>query len=117
MRRRIRLTGRRQLSKSTVKVALTELGGKPLVTMTVAQADAFKPFPADAKVSLRLVENKRVEVLDFGTIGELRSSCEVQSPGLVAPSCQLRVADSGMGRKGLLLASTDNWTIKGDDQK
>lgn len=117
MRRRIRLTGRRQLGKSAVKVALTELGGKPLLTMTIVQPDAFKHFPPEARVSLRLVENKRVEIVDLGTIGRIRTSRELQSRGLVAPSCQLRIADPGTGARGLLLASTDNWTLTGDDEK
>lgn len=116
MRRRIRLTGRRQLSKSAVRVVLSELSGKALLTMTVTDSDAFKAFPIEAKVSLRLVENKRVEVVDLGTIGKLRTSRDLQSRGFVAPSCQLRIADPGTRAKGLLLASTDNWTLRGDDQ-
>jgi hypothetical protein len=117
MRRRIRLTGRRELKKSVVKVGLSELGGRPILTMTIAQPEALKPFPAEAKVSLRLIENKRVEVVELGTIGKLRTSQELRSRDFIAPSCQLRIADSGFGTKGLLLASTDNWTLRGDDEK
>ena len=117
MRRRIKLTGRRELKKSAVKVALSELGGKRLLTMTIAQPEAFKPFPAEAKVSLRLIENKRVEVVDLGTVGKLSSVRELKESHFVAPSCQLRVADPGLGTKGLLLASTDNWTLRGDDER
>jgi len=117
MRRRIRLTGRRQLSKSAVKVALSELGGDPLVVVTVAQPDAFKPFPPDAKVSLRLVENKGVEIVDLGTAAKLHTSRKLQSRELTAPSCQLRIADPGHKAKGLLLASTDTWTLRGDDER
>jgi hypothetical protein len=117
MRRRIRLTGRRELKKSVVRVSLAELGGKRLLTMTVAQPEALKPFPTDAKVSLRLIENKRVEVVELGTIGKLRTSQELRSVDFVAPSCQLRIADPGSRTKGLLLASTDNWTLRGDDEK
>jgi hypothetical protein len=84
--------------------------------MTVVDAAAFKPFPTEAKVSLRLVENKRVEVVDLGTIGKLRTSRDLQSRGFVAPSCQLRIADPGTHAKGMLLASTDNWTLRGDDE-
>ena len=115
MRRRIRLTGRKQLSKSAVNVALTELAGKPLVTMTVVHDEAFKAFPPDAVVSLRLIENKRVEVVDLGTVRKLRHTRELRARGFVAPSCQLRIADPGTGQKGLLFASTDNWTLRGDD--
>ena len=63
---------------------------------------------------MRLVENKRVELVDFGTVGKLRAARDLQSKGFVAPSCQLRIADPGIHEKGLLLASTDNWTLKGD---
>lgn len=115
MRRRIRLTGRRQLSKTAVKVALAEVGGDPLVVVTVAHPDAFKPFPPDARVSLRLVENKGVEVVDLGTVAKLHTSRKLQSRELNAPSCQLRIADPGHKAKGLLLASTDTWTLRGDD--
>jgi hypothetical protein len=116
MRRRIRLTGRRQLNKSAFNVALAELGGKPLLTMTVLQSDVFKPFPPEAKVSLRLVENKRVEIVDLGTVGKLHTSRQLASGGMVAPSCQLRVADPGTNQKGLLLGSTDSWTLRSDDE-
>src|SRR5690349_1975530 len=97
MRRRIRLTGRRQLAKSAVRVGLSEIGGGRLVTMTVAQPDAFKPFPTEAKVSLKLVENKKVEVVDFGTIGRMSTARDLASKDFVAPSCQIRIADAGSG--------------------
>lgn len=117
MRRRIRLTGRRQLSKSAVRVSLSELGGDPLVVVTVAHPEAFKPFPSGAKVSLRLVENKAVEVVDLGTVAKLHTSRKLNLRELTAPSCQLRIADPGHKAKGLLLASTDTWTLRGDDEK
>jgi hypothetical protein len=111
------LTGRRQLSKSAVRVTLSELSGDPLVVVSVAHPEAFKPFPHDAKVSLRLVENKGVEIVDLGTVGKLHASRKLQSRELTAPSCQLRIADPGHKAKGLLLASTDTWTLRGDDDK
>jgi hypothetical protein len=36
---------------------------------------------------------------------------------MVAPSCQLRVVDPGVSQRGLLLASTDGWTLRAEDQK
>ncbi len=117
MHRRIRLTGRRQLHKSAVRVTLAELEGTPLITMTVAHQDAFKPFPGTAKVSLKLTENKGVEIVDLGTIAKMHTTQTLQSRGFVAPSCQLRIADPGITAKGLLLASTDSWTLRGDDDK
>ncbi len=117
MRRRIRLTGRKQLSKSAVRVGLLEAGGGKLVTMTLAHPEALKPFPTEANVSLKLVENKRVEVVNFGTVGKLSTTRDLRSDDFVAPSCQVRIADTGFGTKGLLLASSDTWTLRGDDEK
>lgn len=115
MRRRIRLTGRTQLSKSAVRVELIDVSGDPVLVMTVANPKPFKAMPSDAKVSLRLVENKRVEVVDFGTIAKLSTSKKLRTKGFVAPSCQLRIADNGHKAKGRLIASTDNWTLGGPD--
>ncbi|MBO9518474.1 MAG: hypothetical protein J7493_10430 [Porphyrobacter sp.] len=115
MRRRIRLTGRRQLSKSAVRISLSELGGDPLVVVTISRPEAFESFPPDSRVTLRLVENKNVEIVDLGTVSKLHSSKKLQSKSMTAPTCQLRVADVGHKAKGLLLASTDSWTLKGDD--
>jgi hypothetical protein len=114
MRRRIRLTGRKQLRKSAFNVKFADLPGKRLVTMTVADQSAFKEFPLDAKVSVRLQENKRIEVLDFGTIGGSKGAVETRL-GFVAPTCQVRVTSIGPQRKSLLLGSTDGWTIRGLD--
>jgi hypothetical protein len=96
---------------------LAELNGDPLVIVNLAHPDAFKAFPLDATVSLRLVENKGVEIVDLGTIGKLHASRKLQTRELTAPSCQLRVADPGHVAKGLLLGSTDTWTLRGDDDK
>lgn len=116
MRRRIRLTGRRQINKSAVHVQLSELGGDPLITMVVKQNGAFSAFPDDAKVSLRLVENKSVEIVSLGSVRKLSASSTLKNK-FNAPSCQLRVADSGAQAKGLLLGSTDSWTIRGNDDE
>lgn len=115
MHRRIRLTGRRQLQKTAVRVTLAELEGAPLITMTVVHPEAFKPFPATARISLKLTENKGVEIVDLGTVSKMHATQTLKSRGFVAPSCQLRIADPGLNAKGLLLASTDSWTLRGDD--
>lgn len=115
MHRRIRLTGRKQLSKSSVRVRLMQLNGDPLVTMTLGRPDAFWEFPTQAKLSLVLQENKGVEVVDFGTVGRPHSNRSLKSRSFVSPTCQLRVADPGLKARGLLLASTDSWTLRGDD--
>jgi hypothetical protein len=117
MRRRIRLTGRKQLPKSAVRVALAELGGGKLVTMTVARPEEFKSFPSEARVSLKLVENKKVEVVRFGTVGKLSTARDLKSSDFVAPSCQIRVADSGGSARGKSIASSDTWTLRGNTDK
>ncbi|MFA5964557.1 MAG: hypothetical protein WC804_11125 [Sphingomonas sp.] len=86
-----------------------------MITMTVVHPDAFKHFPATAKVSLVLIENKGVEIVDLGTVAKLQATQTLKTRGFVAPSCQLRIADPGIKAKGLLLASTDSWTLRGDD--
>lgn len=115
MRRRIRLTGRRQLPKSTVTAQMIEVGDDTIVTLLPKKKDAFSAFPNDARVSLKLFADKRIEILDFGTVGKLASSQKLQSKNFIAPSCQLRITDSGQKQKGLLLGSTDPWTLMSDD--
>lgn len=116
MRRRVRLTGRRQLPKSAVKVELHEVGGNIVAVLTVPNMEVFKHYDRDANVSIRLIENKRVEVVRFGTIGRLQTSVRLEANDFVAPSCQLRVADSSNGTRGLLLGSTDSWTLRAPDE-
>lgn len=115
MRRRIRLTGRRQLPKSTVTAQMVEVGDDTIVTLVPKNHDVFAVFPNDARVSLKLFADKRIEILDFGTIGKLASSQKLKSKNFVAPSCQLRITDSGQKQKGLLLGSTDPWTLMAED--
>lgn len=112
MRRRIRLTGRRQLSKGDFDIRLPEVGGKRLLTVVLADPKALSAFPADAEVSIRLFENKRVEVVRLGTVGKLATSRELKNADFVAPSCRVRVAVAN--GHGLLLASTDDWTLRGE---
>jgi hypothetical protein len=114
MRRRIRLTGRRQIHKSAVNVELIRVGGKPIVAMAISKPAEFSSFPSTARLSIRLVENKGVEVLDFGMLGKPRASCHLQTQNFVAPSCQLRIADAS-AQVGLLLGSTDTWTLRPQD--
>jgi hypothetical protein len=100
-----------------VNVTLTEVGDHPIVTLIPSAPNVFESFPKDARVSLKLIDNKRVEILDFGTVGKLRTSRELSARNFVAPTCQLRVADSGSKAKGLLLGSTDGWSLIAPDPK
>ncbi len=112
MRKRIRLTGRRQLARSSVDVKVAKIGDKTIVSMTIADTKAFSKMPETARVKLRLFENKNSETLEFGTLGKLKITAEIVSGAFSAPSCQLRVVATDAGKTGLLLASTDNWTLR-----
>lgn len=118
MRKRIRLTGRRQLSRSAVKVKVVEIGGKKLVSMTVANPKAFQKMSEAARIRLRLFENKFSETLEFGTLGDMKTTAEIRNSAFTTPSCQLRIVASDEEHKGLLLGSTDTWNLRtgGDDQ-
>ena len=118
MRKRIRLTGRKQLPLSAIEAKVSEIGEKKLVSLTLAKPQVFARMPPSARVKLRLIENKVSEVLEFGTLADLRAVAEMKNRAFAAPSCQLRVVASDEGHRGLLLGSTDTWTMraKDDDQ-
>lgn len=84
--------------------------------MSIKDPAAFKGFPSSAHVTLRLVENKQMELLDFGTIGAPKAIVELENSSFGDPSCQLRVADVGAGADhlGLLLGSTKTWRLNSD---
>lgn len=115
MRKRIRLTGRKQLARSSVEAKVVELGSKKLVTLALADPKAFQKFPKDSRVKLRLFENKFSETLEFGTLGAFKPTADLRNGAFTAPSCQLRIVASNAEKKGLLLGSTDTWTLKADN--
>lgn len=112
MRKRIRLTGRKQLARSSIDAQVVEIGGKKLVAMTIANKPAFAKMPDTARIRLRLFENKFSETLEFGTLGDMKTTAQIRNTAFSAPSCQLRVVASGENDKGLLLGSTDTWTLR-----
>jgi|TARA_R110001632_G_scaffold81367_3_gene181267 hypothetical protein len=115
MRRRIRLTGRKQLPVSCVKVEVFEPAeGKRVVALSILDDKPLRGFPRKAKIRLRLYENKAAEILDFGTLEAPKTTAELKSAGFVAPSCQLRVVSADEDTVGLLLGSTSSWTLKTD---
>jgi hypothetical protein len=116
MRRRIRLTGRRQLSRSSVNVKVITLPHKRLLTLGIADPNSFRSFPKDSKIKLRLVENKISELVDFGTFADQKNAVEIKNASFAAPSCQLRIAAAGSDRHGVLLGSTDTWTLQTDNE-
>lgn len=117
MRKRIRLTGRKQLPRSAVEACMVELGGRKLVSMTIANPKVFKKMPPDARIRLRLIENKVSEVLEFGTLADVKTTAELANQGYSAPSCQLRIVATDNDHKGLLLGSTDSWTMRPVDDE
>lgn len=114
MRRTIRLTGRRQLPASCADVNIREVGDKRLVTMSIKDPTVFKGFSPEARVTLRLFENKQMELLDFGTVGAPKNIAELANPSFGDPSCQLRVANTGTDHLGLLVGSTKTWRLNSD---
>lgn len=114
MRRRIRLTGRKQLPRGSANVRVTDVSGRRLVTLTLSEPIEYDGFAPDSRLVVRLVENKLVELVQFGTLATPRITAELHNSAFVAPSCQLRVVASDGQRRGLLLGSTDTWTLRGD---
>ena len=112
MRKRIRLTGRKQLPVSCADVAIREVGDKKVVALTINNKAVLKGFPLTARVTLRLVENKQLELLDFGTIDEPKSLADLRNLTFADPSCQLRIVDAGAKELGLLLGSTKTWRLE-----
>lgn len=112
MRKSIRLTGRKQLAISDFDFQLRDVGGKQVATLTVDRG-ASQSLPADALVRVKLVENKRVSVLRFGSISEPKLDFDVGETPFRAPSCQVRIVKAG-DPDGLLIGSTSTWTYKTD---
>lgn len=112
MRRTIRLTGRRQLALSAFGFRFAELKGARIATLTVADPSELKTFPPDAEIRVKLVENKLVEVLRFGTVGKPLVTADVVESSFVAPSCQIRIVSRTTEKEGMLLGSTARWTYR-----
>jgi hypothetical protein len=90
------------------------VGTKRFVTLSVKDRAVFKGFSPDAHVTLRLVENKQMELLDFGTVGTPKAIAELKNSLFGDPSCQLRVAETRPDHLGLLLGSTKTWRLNSD---
>ena len=112
MRKSIRMTGRKQLAQGSFAVQLTQVNGKRVAALTVSNPDEFKGFPADAEIRIKLAENKLVEVLRFGVIAKPSSSATVTEASFRAPSCQIRVVSRDGAKAGMLLGSTNPWTLR-----
>lgn len=110
MRRTIHLTGRKQLPLSHFAFDIREVGESQLVVLGLAD-EIRRSFPHDARIRVKLVENKRVEICDFGTVGSPKVDVDVGTLKFYAPSCQIRISRSEEP-EGMLLGSTAPWTFK-----
>ena len=114
MRSTIRLSGRRQLAVGDFDFEFKEINGKLFATLAVLNPDVQKHFPGDAEVVVKLTENKLVEILRFGTLGDTSPTVELKQNSLMAPSCQIRFVNRAEPDRGRLLGSTKSWTYKSD---
>ena len=114
MRRTIRLTGRRQLPVTAFEFQIADLQGKRVAVLSLSDPACLKGLAANAEIRVKIVENKLVEILRFGTVGKPTLTAELAGTSFLAPSCQIRVVDSGGENEGMLLGSTRNWTYKSD---
>ena len=114
MRRTIRLTGRKQLPRNCVDLTIRVVAGKKVLAMTIADTATFKAFPASARVMIKLIETKQMELVEFGTLGKLSSVVDLFNQDYVDPSCQLRIASAEGQRLGVLLGSTKSWRLTSD---
>jgi hypothetical protein len=121
MHKRIRLTGRKQLSPASFNVSLAAIPGRKVITFAPLE-NALKGFASNARISLRLVENKFVEYVDLGRVDSPLKVSDVSNQFFAAPSCQIRISAADEDKYGILLASTDTWTLElesseGDKEK
>ena len=121
MRRRIRLTGRKQLPHSSVGVEIFDANDpeKKLISLSLLNQKLFQSFPGTARIKLRLFESKFFETLEFGTLDEQKPTAYLKNIAFSAPTCQLRIVGSDDDNKGLLLGSTKTWTLRkgNEDEK
>lgn len=116
MRKSVRLTGRRQLAQSSFDMHITDRGESQSVSLVVIDPSVLHGFPANSSLKLKLAENKRIEVLDFGTIATRQAKVELDGEPFLAPSCQIRIVNRASDQDGLLLGSTSSFTYKSDGE-
>ncbi len=114
MRRRIRLTGRKQIAKSVATVKIIEIPGRRMLTLSLSDSRQFAKFPKDSRILVVLKENKLIELAEFGTLGALRTTAELRNTAFANPSCQLRIVTPDGQHMGMLLGSTDTWSLNVD---
>jgi hypothetical protein len=111
MLKTIRLTGRRQLPRSAFDFRFSEVNGRPVATLAIANPSALRAFPANSEIRVKLSENKLVQVLAFGTVGRPSTVADIETGVFRAPSCQIRIVNRATNNDGMLLGSTRQWTL------
>lgn len=115
MRRSIRLTGRKQIPKSSIQVDSNFLEERGILTLILQDNKHFSSYPPDAKVRLRLTENKFSETVEFGTVGKPSSTGALKNRSFSAPSCEIRIVSNSADSQGMLLGSSSPWTLRLSD--
>ena len=110
MRRAIRLTGRRQLSRSGFDFRMNDLGDRRIASLVIQPGAGLNSFPPAAEVRVRLAEHGLVKVLKFGTVGRAGVTADLEQSRFVSPSCQVRIVLAGGAEDGKLLGSTKTWS-------
>lgn len=113
MRTRIRLSGRKHLPRRCFRINRHLVDGEHQLELSILLRHYFKMFPPESRVKLRLFENKLSETVVFGTIRDLKQpqTAMLKKRAFFAPSCQLCVVSTTGDSKGMLLGSTDSWTL------
>lgn len=116
MRRKIRLTGRRQLRVNAFDFQIAKVQGKSIASLSIIDPGHLKGLSSNAEIRVKIVENKLVEILRFETVGKPIVTTELTGTDFLAPSCQVRLVANSSETEGMLLRSTKNWTYKSDGQ-
>ena len=127
MRKTISLTGRKTIPVSSVAIRIDTVRPQNM-WFEIRKKFHFNGISRKGVLKLRLFESKALETLVLGELGMILSAGQPIQRRLkhyfARPSCQVRVVERGVERRGLLLGSTRNWTIEsrsedqeGDDTK
>ena len=110
MRRRIKLTGRKDIPFNAFSLECE--ADTRAIQIDIEPESIFKTFETDASVVVQMTENKFTEYLRFGTIANLEQPKHPEHDAFRAPSCQLRVVSNAQETLGLVLGSSNSWTLQ-----
>ncbi|CAN7653612.1 hypothetical protein [Rhizobium sp. LjRoot254] len=94
---------------------MREIGETKVLTLAIREQKAFKGFPVDARLMIKLIENKQMELVDFGTLENPKAAVDLKNQGYLDPGCQLRVANANGERIGILFGSTQQWRLNSEN--